>query len=355
MATAHKIKQNAKLVVGVGSALIDILAHAGDDFLEKTGARKGGMTYVDREFIEEVLAQLSDKAVIVPGGSACNTVIGVRKLGAPARFVGKCGSGEWGRFFRDDLAKQEVEPALFGSASPTGRVLSIITPDAQRSMFTYLGAASETHPQDLSRGCLNDAAVVHIEGYLLFNPELMRAALQTARSVGALISLDLSSYTVVESSYSLLNELIEEFVDIVIANEDEARAFTGIADEREAVKALGENTAMAVLKMGERGSYIYHDKQVIEIAPAGDGSAVDTTGAGDLWAAGFLFGLVNGYPLQRCGEIGSVCGYEVCQVIGASIPEPRWNEIREWIQADDRRTYGESSKAKPQKVAKRTG
>lgn len=324
----EKLKSRNKLVVGVGSALVDILCNENDAFLEQTGAAKGGMTLVDREFIENTLSQATGRPVIVPGGSACNTAVGIGKLGGQARFVGKCGIGEWGQLFRGELTKNNVDPVLFNSDSPTGRVLSIITPDAQRSMFTFLGASSETQPADLAYGCFNNAAIVHIEGYLLFNPELMMTAVRIAREAGALVSLDLASYTVIEESRDVLNQIISSDIDIVIANEDEARVFTGYTDEQDALAALAQEVAVAVVKVGERGSYISNGKQMIQIDPIGVGSAVDTTGAGDLWASGFLYGLVNDYSLEICGQLGSACGYEVCQVVGASIPEEGWKRIK---------------------------
>jgi sugar/nucleoside kinase (ribokinase family) len=319
------------LIVGVGSALVDILTHESDAFLNQTGAVKGGMTLVDRNFIEQTLTRTAVPPKIVPGGSACNTTVGVGRLGGKARFVGKCGQGRWGRQFRDDLIRQNVDPALFTSPSPTGRVLSIITPDAQRSMFTFLGAASETRPDELKNGCFENAAVVHIEGYLLFNPELILTALHTARAGGALISLDLASFTVVAESRDLLEQIVSDYVDIVIANEDEARTFTGCTDPAEAVEALSEKADIAVVKLGERGSCIAHGSEVIKIDAVGDGRAVDTTGAGDLWASGFLYGLVKGYPLKTCGNIGSACGYEVCRVVGAAIPDEGWERIRKLL------------------------
>ena len=169
----EQIDKDKRLVVGVGSALIDILAHEDDAFLEKTGAAKGGMIYVGKDFIDKTLAQTTGKPHVVPGGSACNTVVGIGKLGGQARFVGKCGKGEMASFFETDLKNNNVDPAVFKSSSPTGRVLSIITPDAQRSMFTYLGAASELMPDEVSGCSFKDAAVVHIEGYLLFNSDLI--------------------------------------------------------------------------------------------------------------------------------------------------------------------------------------
>jgi len=320
-----------KLIVGVGSALVDILAHEDDAFLEKHGAAKGGMLLVDKPFIESMLELTSGKTVLVPGGSACNTTVGVGKLGGCARFVGKCGSDELARFFKSDLLKQNVEPALFKSASPTGRVLSIITPDAQRSMFTYLGASSETQPVELTNGCFDGAAIVHIEGYLLFNPDLIMAAVKTAKQSGALISLDLASYTVVEESRELLDQIITDYVDIAIANGDEATAFTGKTDEQQALAALSDKVDIAVLNVGKRGSYIACHKHTVHVKALGDGNVVDTTGAGDLWAAGFLFGLVSGFSVEHSGAIGAHCGYEVCQVIGAAIPDEGWQRIKKII------------------------
>ena len=334
MAQHNKTATNKELVVGVGSALMDILTHEDDDFLERTGALKGGMRYVDWQFIEAALTKASRQPRIVPGGSACNTVVGVGKLGGAARFVGKCGNGRWGNRFCEDLVRQNVEPVLLRSDSPTGRVLSIITPDAQRSMFTFLGASAETTPEELDSGCFHGAAIVHIEGYLLFNPDLITVALQAAKSAGALVSLDLASFTVVEGSRDLLEQFLDQYVDIVMANEDEARAFTGSTDETEALQILAEKTDIAVLKVGQRGSYISRDGKIWKVDAIGDGRAVDTTGAGDLWASGFLYGLVKGLPLDRCGRIASACGYEVCQVVGASIPSDGWDRIRKLVVSE---------------------
>ena len=332
MHTFPNFAEDKKLIVGVGNALIDILAYEDEDFVKKTGAAIGGMTYVEKDFIEQILATLSKQPITVPGGSACNTNVGVGRLGGVSRFVGKCGNGELGIFLENDLKRQNVEPALLRSNSPTGRVLSIVTPDAQRSMFTCLGAAAEMSPQDISENFFENAAVVHIEGYLLFNSKLILKVLETAKASGALVSLDLPSYNVVKESHELLRHIIETFVDILMANEDEAHAYTGHADETSAVNALAEKVDIAVLKIGERGSLIAHNNEMMPIRPQGNGHAIDSTGAGDLWAAGFLFGLVNGYPLEKCGALGSACGYEVCQVMGANIPEAGWERIRKLLE-----------------------
>lgn len=320
-----------KLIVSIGSALVDILIREDDTFLEKTCVPKGGMTLVDHEYIQQTLLLARDTPHIVPGGSACNTAIGIARLGGNARFVGKLGADDLGRLFEAGLQKNNVESILFRSHLPTGRVLSVITPDAQRSMLTYLGASAETLPEELSDTSLVAAAIVHIEGYLLFNRNLILAALKSAKNAGAMISLDLASFTVVRDSKKFLNEIVPEYVDILIANEDEAFAFTGIDDERKALKKLAEKTTIAVLKVGKRGSFIFHDNQIIPIAPIGAGNAVDTTGAGDLWASGFLFGLVHNFSLEKCGALGSACGYEVCQGVGASIPDEGWHRIKKYL------------------------
>jgi sugar/nucleoside kinase (ribokinase family) len=322
------ISNNRRLIAGIGSALVDILIHEDDEFLANMGAAKGGMTLVGKADIERTLAKSSAKSSVVPGGSACNTVIGVGNLGGKARFVGKCGSGKMGNLIVDDLKRQHVEPVLLRSDSPTGCSLSIITPDAQRSMFTYLGASAETRPEDISVNSFKDAAVVLVEGYLLYNPDLIKTALSAAKKAGAKIALDLASFTVVAESKALLEHLVQAYVDILIANEDEAEAYTGHSDECRALEALAAKADIAVLKIGPRGSYVTHAGNTIVVNPMGDGSALDTTGAGDLWAAGFLFGLVNGYSIEQCGRLGSACGYEVCQVIGANIPADGWKRIK---------------------------
>ena len=324
-----ELEHNRDVIAGIGNALVDLLLHEDDAFVAQTGYAKGGMNYVPSDFADKMLALSSSKPEVVPGGSACNTIVGIGRLGGGARFVGKCGRDTLGELFERELRHSDVEPSLMASSQPTGRALSVVTPDAQRSMFTYLGAAAEMTADEIAQCRFNDAAIVHIEGYLLFNNELMVSALKRAQADGARISLDLASYTVVESSKSELDTLVDEYVDILIANEDEAAAFTGYREEAKALDALAERAAIAALKVGKRGSYIAHSNTITKIRPAGHGPALDTTGAGDLWASGFLFGLVQGYSMEKCGRIASACGYEVCQALGASIPDTGWSKVKQ--------------------------
>jgi len=329
------LPENKRTVVAVGSALMDLCVFETYEFAEDSGAEIGGMVMTDHKQIEDLVKHSSARTPprIVPGGSACNTAVGVGRLGGTARFVGKRGEDTLGDTFAKRIAEAGVEPVLFLSPAATGRVLSIITPDAQRSMLTYLGASADIKPEEIVPAHFDGCAVAHVEGYLLFNPDLFRAVIKTAKAAGALVSLDLASFNVVEASLPLLNEAVDSGeVDILIANEEEAAAFTGLKDEGQAAAALGKRAPIAVMKLGKRGSIIMHENYTVNVPPYGDGrQAVDTTGAGDLWASGFLYGLVNGYTLERCGTLASMCGYEVCQVAGAHIPKDGWDRIKKAI------------------------
>ncbi len=348
----HRLKHSK--ITGVGSALIDLLIYESDYFLSQIGKQKGGMTLVSDSDIEEILNKIvqenrDNKPVIVPGGATCNTIVGVGKLGGKASFIGKRGDDHYGRFYEENLKQSNVSPRFLTSVTPTGKVLSIITPDAQRSMFTCLGASTELEPESITAEMFKDTGIAIMEGYLLFNPELMMACLKSAKSAGSMIALDLASFEVVEASRDILNDIVNEYVDILIANEDEARAYTSFSDESAAIEALSKNVAVAVLKVGERGSYISYktspkhplspadselnhldnlESKVIRVDAKRGAAIKDTTGAGDLWAAGFLYGIANGYSVEKSGEIASACGYEVCQIIGAQIPEDGWQRIR---------------------------
>jgi sugar/nucleoside kinase (ribokinase family) len=196
-------------------------------------------------------------------------------------------------------------------------------------MLTFLGASAEMNPSEITGALFRNAALVHLEGYMLFNRELMLSVLNAAKKSGATISLDLASYTVVERSGEFLRTLIEKYVDILIANEDEARVFTGEGDEEKSCSVLSRLVDIAVVKIGARGSLIGSRGAITRVKAFGDGAPVmDTTGAGDLWASGFLFGLLQGFSIEKSGTLGSACGFEVCKVIGATIPEEGWRRIR---------------------------
>ena len=321
----------AKRITGIGAALVDVLINETDQFLEDLGKEKGGMTLVTDHDIESILSKTSQSPVIAAGGAACNTIVGVGNLGGDARFIGRRGDDAYGKTFESQILSCNVEPKLSISPSPTGKVLSVITPDAQRSMFTFLGATTELEPANITPALFRDTAISVIEGYLLFNPDLMMASLKAAKAAGSLIALDLASFEVVNVSKTILNNIVKEYVDILIANEDEAKAYTGFTDETSAMEILSKDVRYGILKVGKRGSFVSFKDKVTQIEPMCGNEPRDTTGAGDLWAAGFLFGIANGFSIEKSGKLGSACGYEVCQVMGAQIPETAWQRIRALI------------------------
>jgi len=326
-------KNERPFVVGVGSALMDILLFESDLFVSRHRLIKGGMELVGATRADELLAVSGNAAAAkqAPGGSACNTIIGLGRLCGKAVFIGTRGDDDLGRRLEASLVSNNVLPRLQQVAAPTGRVLSVITPDAERTMLTYLGASSETSPETIAPEMFRGADMVHVEGYLLINEPLIRAVCEAAASVGVPISLDLASFTVVDANPRLVRELVKKYVSVLLANEDEARSYSGVSDEKEALKILARDAECAVVKVGKRGSHVCVNGEITSIPPVGTGAAVDTTGAGDLWASGFIYGLINSLPISECGRIASLCGYEVCQVEGAHIPEDGWQRIKSAI------------------------
>jgi len=324
-------KNKVTRITGIGSALVDILINESDQFLTTLGKEKGGMTLVGNRDINVILSESDQTPMVVPGGAACNTIVGVGSLGGDARFIGRRGNDAYGERFEKQIINCNVEPVVSISGSPTGKVLSVITPDAQRSMFTFLGASTELDPELITSDMFKHTAISMIEGYLLFNRDLMMAALKAAKASGSLIALDLASFEVVNASKGMLDDIIKNFVDILIANEDEARAYTGYDDEQKAIEKMSQHVTYAVLKIGKRGSYVSHDNTVTRIKAQSGNAPIDTTGAGDLWAAGFLFGIAHGFSIEKSGKIASACGYEVCQVMGAQLSNDAWSRIKKLI------------------------
>lgn len=316
--------------VGVGAALMDLLLEENDDFLGRLGAEKGGMTLVEAPAIKTALDAATGGVKSAPGGSASNTLVGLGNLGARARMIGRIGRDALGDSFREGLRRAGVEESLrVSDDAETGHVLSVVTPDAQRTMFTFLGASSALKPEDLTDADFADANLAHLEGYLLFNRPVVERALDLARKHGAKVALDLGSFQVVQAMRDYLDELFAQGrIDIVLANEDEARAYTGLG-ESESLDKFAEKVAVAVVKRGARGALVGSGKDRIEVS-AHPVKAVDTTGAGDLWASGFLYGLNHDLGLENAANLGSRIGSEVVQVLGAVIPPEGWGRVREF-------------------------
>lgn len=314
-----------KKVIGVGAALVDVLLEESDQFVLGSGATKGGMILSELQRIDSLLKQSLKPYKVVPGGSACNTLVGFSKLGGRGSFIGVRGSDKMGDFFESKIKEAGLQSLLKSSEHATGQVLSVITPDAQRTMFTHLGASGNFQPHALSVEDFVGAGVVYLEGYLLFNEPLVRKVIEYAKAAGAKIALDLASFEVIQACRGLMNEIVRNSIDIVLANEDEAKAFTGL-NEEDSLKKLSDTVDISVVKLGSRGALLKQGVNAYKI-DAKPVKAIDTTGAGDLWAAGFLYGLVSGYDLQRAGQLGATVASEVVTVVGAHIPEEGWNRI----------------------------
>ncbi|HPR33207.1 MAG TPA: adenosine kinase [Prolixibacteraceae bacterium] len=323
-----------KTIIGIGNALMDIVVKLpNDDILYRNALPKGSMTLVDASVSESIRQQTEGmEKILTPGGSVANTIYGLACLGAGASFIGKVGDDELGRLYGNELTRFGARPQLFQSeTTPTGVAMALVTPDSERTFGTYLGAAIELSASDLTPHLFAGHQIAYIEGYLVQNHDLVRQAAQLARETGLTIALDLASYNVVESNRAFLDGIVREYVDILFANEDEAKAFTG-KEPREALTEMAGLCNMAVVKTGSRGSLVQRGTEVHEIGITGS-HCIDTTGAGDLYASGFLYGLSRSLPLEICGKIGAITAGKVITVYGARMEPDLWDSIHREIAA----------------------
>ncbi|MBU0764180.1 MAG: adenosine kinase [Bacteroidetes bacterium] len=320
-----------KKVLGIGNALVDIMTILKDDvFLEEQNLPKGSMQPVNADVSAKVLAATGGlEKSQSSGGSAANTIHGLSNLGIQTGYIGKIGRDEFGSFFRNDMEKSNIHAILLESETPTGRAIAMISPDTERTFATFLGAAVELSAGDLLTEHFTGYSYLHLEGYLAFNEELILRAAKLAKEAGLKVALDLASYNVVSIKHDFLKMLVSEYVDIVFANEEEAKAFTGMEPEP-ALHELAKLCETAVVKIGAKGSVIKYDEEVYYVDPVSV-IPVDTTGAGDLYASGFLYGLLQHEPLDKCGRIGSLLAGKVIEVVGSKMSKPAWTEINRAI------------------------
>ncbi len=319
-------------VLGIGNALVDILFRLeNDNLITELGLSKGSMQLVDKDFVNLVLSKTQHlKHTQASGGSAANTIHGLASLGVETGYIGKVGNDELGNFFTSDVVKNHIKPFLKVSETETGVASTLVSTDSERTFGTFLGAAVEIGADDLDESLFAGFQYFHIEGYLVLNTELVEKALKIAKAKNMTISLDLASFNVVEAHLQFLRDMTVKYVDIVFANEEEAKAFTG----KEPEGALTEIAAMctvAVVKTGKNGSLIQQGDDVFRIG-AIPAKVIDTTGAGDAYAAGFLYGLSKGLSADRCGHIGALLAGNVIQVMGGKIPHEAWNKIKMMVK-----------------------
>ncbi len=317
-----------KKVLGIGNALVDTLVKLEDDaFLEEMKLPKGSMQLVSQDDIVDIERKCEGfEKSMSGGGSAANTIHGLAGLDVETAFIGKVGKDELGDLFADDLRAKNIRPFLMQGESHSGHALAFVTPDSERTFTTYLGAALELNPEDLQDRFFEGFDYLHVEGYLLQNHSLLQAILEKARKHRLKISLDLASFNVVEENLHVLKNWVRDYVDILFANEEEAKAFTGKEPEL-ALEEIARLCEIAVVKVGKAGSLVRAGEEVYRI-PAIKAAVLDTTGAGDAYAAGFLYGLAGGRPLDECGRIASLMAGKVIEGMGAKIGLDGWGEIR---------------------------
>ncbi len=330
-----------KSILGIGNALTDILAVLPDDsFLKEFHLPKGSMQHVDQETGEKIFNSLQNSGLrYVAGGSAANTITGTAIFGMPSGFIGKIGDDDLGHLYKSDQEQYGINSLLLKGKKATGRSIVLITgANAERTFAVNLGAALELVPDDLKPEYFQGYDYFHIEGYLVQNQDLILKAVQMAKEAGCIISIDMASYNVVESNETFLHNLVEKYVDIVFANETEARSFTKL-QPREALDEIARHCTTAIVKVGKEGSMV-KSREEYHYIPAWPANTIDATGAGDTYAAGFLYANALGMPLKVCGEVGSIIAAKVVEVIGTKIDIPRWKaakaEIRELIAANSK-------------------
>jgi sugar/nucleoside kinase (ribokinase family) len=317
-----------KKILGIGSALVDILTQIPDEtILNELNLPKGSMTYVDAQTAVKIgeLVTRQYGSQRASGGSAANTMSGLAQLGIEAGFLSKIGKDEVGQFFEKQMTDTHVKPLMLKSDTPTGRVQALVTPDGERTFATCLGAAAEMCADDIKPELFDGWDIFYVEGYLVANPTMLKKAIETAKAKGLKIAIDLASYNVVEENRDFLLELVENYVDIVFANEKESFALTGMEPEA-ALNFIAERCEIAVVKVGAKGAYVKRGNEIAAIPPM-EANVIDTTGAGDMWAAGFLAGLVQGENLQKCGMMGAIVAANIIEVVGAKMDDARWNKI----------------------------
>jgi sugar/nucleoside kinase (ribokinase family) len=292
------------------------------------GLIKGGMKLIGEDQLAKIIDLIDGMdSTLASGGSASNTIAGLARMGLNTGFIGKVGDDLYGEFYREDLIRNGVHPHLAEATMASGCAMCMITPDGERTMGTYLGAAATLHADDLELAMFEGYSLLHAEGYLVQDHEFILRAFKLAKKAGLKISIDLASFNIVEGDLDFFRMLVGEYVDIVFANEEEALAYTGFRPER-AVEAIARECEIAIVKRGSKGALIKRgDEPTIEVGVL-NSQCVDTTGAGDLYAAGFLYGLSHDLSLLKCGLIGAVLAGNVVEVIGSKMSNERWEKIK---------------------------
>lgn len=318
-----------KKIIGIGNALTDMLINLDNDSrLTEMNLARGSMSLVDSELQRQISASVATlPTTMSPGGSAANTIRALACLGSSVGYIGKVGEDTAGDFYERALSDLGIEPVVFRGRDNSGRCLSLVSPDGERTMVTYLGAALELVPEELSASIFEGYDCLYIEGYLVQNHALIEGAVRLAKQCGLQVAIDLASFNVVEDNLEFLRRITAEYVDILFANEDEARAFTGLDDPEQALAQISEMCELTVVKIGRKGALIKQNGEVVQVGIEESARRVDTTGAGDFYAAGFMHGLCKGLSLRQCGTIGAITAGAVIEVVGTTLSSETWQRV----------------------------
>lgn len=315
-------------VCGIGSALMDLIFEVDDSVLEEIGLKKGEMHLIDKEKSKDILNKL-ENAKTCPGGSSANTLAGVAMLGGNAVFLGKIGKDEHGEAYESKTKEHGVNTNLSKHDNEmTGHAITLITPDAERTFATHLGSSLHLKKEDITEEDIKESKILHIEGYQLEGDvkEAALHAMEIAKKNNVLISIDLADPAFVKRNLESLKEITKEYADIIFANENEAKAFTG-KDEEEALHEISNICKIAAVKLGERGSLIKRDGKV-HIIPINVVNVVNTNGAGDAYAAGILYSIAKDINIEKAGKIASFISSKVVASSGARVEKNLKEEIK---------------------------
>lgn len=323
-----------KKVIGIGNALTDMLVNLrSDEVLEKFDLPRGSMSLVNSEQQKEISKSVSGLPYTLSlGGSADNTIRAMARLGCKVGFIGKVGRDSTGDFFESALDNLGIQPFIMRGEERSGKCVSLVSPDGERTLVTHLGAAVEMKAEDLTPAIFEGYDCLYVEGYLVQDHNLIRGAIRMAKELGLKVAIDLASFNVVEENLEFLREVISEYVDIVFANEDEARVFSGEEEPINALQYISTMCDLVIVKIGMRGALIKQGGEVSHVGIMAAAKRVDTTGAGDFYAAGFMAGMCEGLSMRQCGTIGAITAGKVIEIVGTTPTEEAWDDVARLVK-----------------------
>ena len=320
-----------KSVIGIGNALTDMLVNlSNDNVLAEYQLAKGSMSLVDSQLqtaISKSVAGLPYSLSL--GGSAANTIRAMARLGTTTAFIGKVGEDTTGDFYEQALRNLGIAPYILRSENKSGKCVALVSKDGERTFVTHLGAALDLVAEDIDPAIFDSYDYLYIEGYLVQDHDLIRKTIERAKERGLKVVIDLASFNVVDENRDFLRDIVEKYVDILFANEDEAHAFSGEEGPAKALEHIAKMCELVVVKIGTRGALIKRGEEMVHVGIMAAAKRVDTTGAGDFYAAGFMAGLCKGLTLRQCGTMGAIAAGKVIEVVGTTLSREAWSEIHD--------------------------